>query len=345
MTDLIGNLERLQKLRDAGTLTEAEFETQKNIVLALNDQYDNEQPLPPSVITEHDLKTHAALKGKRRFSIYKWIALIIAFWYISLKYDFSDRFDDNISKILVVVCLIGVNFALKFVYKYAPIAAISIVACIFSLLPYEIFSFIIGPIGGYLGALCGFISVCIHGYNGSQFFAKEETDDTSMLHPAIQVGIAAVILSGSYYVFSVQLDGERLPEQNAATATPDENQNLVQPANEPSAADSLVESVWDCKSVYGERIFVAFGRDTFTFAPRNPEGGKLTGRLIKKPKEISADGTSYNTYLTLEGSGTQPDQWSIYEENDGPALFHFSELSGDGSECVEPGQQPKYSTN
>lgn len=344
MTDIIGNLERLQKLKDSGALTEAEFEAQKNVVIGLHLQPEHDPVISQAVISEHELTVHAALKGKRRFSIYKWIALLIAFWYISIKYDFPEKFDDNLSKIFVVAGLIGVNFALKFIYKFAPIAAILIVACIFSLLPFEIFSFIIGPIGGYIGGLCGFLSVCIHGYNGSQFLAKEETDSSTMLHPAIQIGIAAVILSSSYYIFSFELVSSRVPNQTDTVSSLTEK-NITQPAKEPSTGNSLVESVWDCQSVYGERIFLAFGSDTYTFAPRNPDGGKLTGRLIKKPKAMSPDGTGYDIYLTLEGSGSQPDQWSIYENDNGPALFHFSELSGDGSECVEPGQQPKYSTD
>lgn len=345
MTDLLGNLERLQKLRDNGTIDDTEFETQKSIILGLAPQPEIHPTFSPVVISEHDLKIDTAFKGKRRFVIYKWTALIIAFLYISMKYDLHEKFDDTTSKLFVAVILIFTGFLLDFMYKYIPIAAIIIVACIFSLLPFEIFNFILGPIGGYVGAVCGFISVCVHGYNGSQFFAKEEADDASMLHPMAQVAIATLVLSSSYYIFLEQFDGNRLPNQNAVNGARGDNQILRQPVNQQSADKTLVESVWDCGSVYGERIFVGLGRGAYTFAPRNPDGGMLAGRLIKKPKIISASGAGYDTYLTLEGSGSQPNQWSLYEGDNGPALFNYSPISGDGSECVKPGALPKYSTN
>jgi hypothetical protein len=104
-------------------------------------------------------------------------------------------------------------------------------------------------------------------------------------------------------------------------------------------------SEWDCSALYGEEIILTLSDETYSFAPRNPEGGKKTGRLVKKPKEKNAQSGGFDIYLTLEDSGTEPDQWSIYERDKGTALLYFSELSGDGSECVRLGQQPKYNLN
>lgn len=126
------------------------------------------------------------------------------------------------------------------------------------------------------------------------------------------------------------------PSITAKTATAP-TQDKAKPASKLSE--------WDCSAVYGEKIILTLSDETYSFAPRNPEGGKKTGRLVKKPKERNAQIGGSDIYLSLDGSGTKPDQWSIYEGDKGAALFYFNELSGDGSECVRPGQQPKYSTN
>jgi hypothetical protein len=105
------------------------------------------------------------------------------------------------------------------------------------------------------------------------------------------------------------------------------------------------QTTWDCSSVYGDKILVTIMADEYRFYPRNPDGGALSGKLVKSAKEENAYTGGYDTYLNLIDSGTAPKSWSIYVGDKGPALFHYSELSGDGSECTLPGEDPKYTTN
>lgn len=108
---------------------------------------------------------------------------------------------------------------------------------------------------------------------------------------------------------------------------------------------NVEQTEWDCSSVYGEKILVTITADEYRFYPRNPDGGALSGKLVKSAKEENEYTGGYDTYLNLIDSGTEPKSWSIYVGDKGPALFHYSELSGDGSECTLPGKEPRYSSN
>ena len=102
-------------------------------------------------------------------------------------------------------------------------------------------------------------------------------------------------------------------------------------------------TVWDCTSVYGETILVTLDTSSYVFSPRNPDGGELYGKLEREPPETFEETGDIRATLNLIGSKSS--SWSMIYGDAGPALFNFSELSGDGSECTLPGQAPKYSFN
>lgn len=155
MSDRIKASERLQKLREAGVLDEHEFETQKRSV------FDDNSHSHPSVdtqtrdsadnrviLTDEDVSIDNALRGRRQFNIYKFIAVTIAFVYVAITFDLLNMAEDTFSKILMVSALAASHFIFDIIYDAAPIVAMVAVSIILSIPLYLIGTFISGTTMG-----------------------------------------------------------------------------------------------------------------------------------------------------------------------------------------------------
>lgn len=181
MLHRIEALERLQKLREAGVLDEHEFETQKQSVFSDNghsqpsvDTEDVDSDDHRVILTDEDVSIDNALRGRRWFNIYKFIAVTIAFVYVAITFDLPDIAEDTFSKILVVAALAASHFILDIIYDAAPIVAMVPVSIILSMPPYLIGVLISGTTMGVVLGLCAFFSSMIHGYRGSKYFGRRD---------------------------------------------------------------------------------------------------------------------------------------------------------------------------
>lgn len=151
MSERIEALERLLKLKEAGALNQREFDTQKRSV-----PEDRDGPRSSDedgfgletdervLLTDDDINTDYALRGRKRFSIYKYIAVTILFGYVAIKFDLPNISEDTLSKALVVITIVLFHFFLGFLYEAVPIIAILTVSLMFSLPFYFFGSFISG---------------------------------------------------------------------------------------------------------------------------------------------------------------------------------------------------------
>lgn len=124
------------------------------------------------------------------------------------------------------------------------------------------------------------------------------------------------------------------------------NKNADASAAVDASPQAMVsQEVWECD--YDSPPFtVTLSENSYKFAPYNPDGGQLEG-TVRVLDEW--DRGLKVTNLELVGSGAPEGRWAFVQDDYGGkrrALMAYAvESSGDGSECILPGQAPQYEFN
>lgn len=107
---------------------------------------------------------------------------------------------------------------------------------------------------------------------------------------------------------------------------------------------SVSGEIWVCRDA--EYYYVEISNGYYKFRPFNPDGGSPWGKMDYGNPEIYGDGT-VKTPLIFANGGSLYGRWA-YLQSPGKrkALIRYAiESSGDGNECVPPGQEPQYIFN
>lgn len=134
------------------------------------------------------------------------------------------------------------------------------------------------------------------------------------------------------------------PEADRVVSRANLKQTSIAFAN--ATEGSSPEEVWRCEGILARPFSVKLTDSLFAFEPINPDQGATLGALrMGKPKKYE-DGTT-TTPLILVGSGAPNGRWA-YLQSPGKRralIFYAVESSGDGNECVPPGDTPAYIFN